>query len=913
MATTMLRRNETSNAPYLTDFPERVRHGWFKSAEPDAILVCERQPDVYIWVNGRVNCRVVGKNGAYEWHFTIITTGDKRLRNVALISDDYRSNFVLKSVFANGTEIGVTNGQEWHDPRTSPNDLSSSKERRYSLRIAFAAHRHGTYRQNVIFGFRRCPVFLQRICADYLPINDYARIQTATDYQLSQIPPTWSNPLAFYSPFMPHANPREIMLSKIYPYPNQQNFFLTQDTLSDDQLTPRNYRGRMHEVITLEEIARHEQLSRYNQISMIRLLSHYVLTTSDGSTIAKYTPPGELFAQLPICRDNTEDTQSGRLLQRSCNSVLLKWKEPTSEEKEVIFEAHIEDISTHSVFIRLSAPCVSYWDLQDNSDHEVEIRFMLNRLSFCEWHLAVDSFENMDLVFLNDKYRQIDQISHFLQIDADSFNIFSNLCLDPVLNQEQKQAVTALTLTTKMSSPPPILLLGPFGTGKTFTLAHVLRVLSQDPRNRILLCTHSNSAADLYIKEFFNDWYKKQKCLRFKPVRIYYKLRALNTVHPVVQEYCLKDEHGRFRDPVEEDLQDCGLIVTTLTTSSCLANLNLSLTHIIIDEAAQAFECEVLIALTLANRDTRLILAGDQMQLAPEIYSVLAKDLRLDVSLLERLYEFYPREHPCRIHLCQNYRAHKDIIRYTSQMFYDGIVKPANKELMKHPTLNTLTFYAVRGQEQQGLHSTPGYYHTTEAQVLADRVLELKKAWPTQQWGPYNEESIGVLSYYAEQVQRLRIELRNRGLSDVSVERVLNVQGKQFTVIFISTVRTQNCCRSSAETKIKDYGFLTNPRLLNTALTRAKCHVAVVGDPVALLTIGSCKQYWNKYLEEADLYGMDRVELQNHLNLVPELRISRLNPLAQEFIPRRIHPCIVTYVAVPVTYPIFFRNNQFSG
>lgn len=75
MATTMLRRNETNYAPYLTDFPERVRQGWFKSAEPDAILTCDVQPNVHIWVIGGVNCRIVGKNGAYEWHFTIMTTG----------------------------------------------------------------------------------------------------------------------------------------------------------------------------------------------------------------------------------------------------------------------------------------------------------------------------------------------------------------------------------------------------------------------------------------------------------------------------------------------------------------------------------------------------------------------------------------------------------------------------------------------------------------------------------------------------------------------------------------------------------------------------------------------------------------------------------------------------------------------
>jgi len=158
------------------------------------------------------------------------------------------------------------------------------------------------------------------------------------------------------------------------------------------------------------------------------------------------------------------------------------------------------------------------------------MQFVLNRLSFCEWHLAVDSLDNMDLVFLNDEYRQINQINYFLQIDVHAYSIFSDLCLDSVLNEEQKQAITALMLTIKMPSPPPILLLGPFGTGKTFTIAHVLRILTQDPGNRILLCTHSNSAADLYIKEFFDVWYRTENCLRFKPVRIYYKLRALNTV-----------------------------------------------------------------------------------------------------------------------------------------------------------------------------------------------------------------------------------------------------------------------------------------------------------------------------------------------------------------------------------------------
>lgn len=172
-------------------------------------------------------------------------------------------------------------------------------------------------------------------------------------------------------------------------------------------------------------------------------------------------------------------------------------------------------------------------------------------------------------------------------------------------------------------------------------------------------------------------------------------------VHPVVQEYSLMKKNGTFRNPTDEDLRDCGLIVTTLATSSCLTSLNLSFTHIVIDEAAQALECEVLIPLSLVTPQTRLVLAGDQMQLAPEIYSDLASERGLGISLLERIYGMYPQTHPCRIHLHQNYRAHEDIIRFTSEMFYEGVVKPANDMLIQHPVLKPLTFYAVQGVEVQ--------------------------------------------------------------------------------------------------------------------------------------------------------------------------------------------------------------------
>ena len=42
-------------------------------------------------------------------------------------------------------------------------------------------------------------------------------------------------------------------------------------------------------------------------------------------------------------------------------------------------------------------------------------------------------------------------------------------------------------------------------------------------------------------------------------------------------------------------------------------------THILLDEAAQAMECEAILPLALASPNTRIVLAGDHMQLSPEV------------------------------------------------------------------------------------------------------------------------------------------------------------------------------------------------------------------------------------------------------------------------------------------------------
>lgn len=60
-----------------------------------------------------------------------------------------------------------------------------------------------------------------------------------------------------------------------------------------------------------------------------------------------------------------------------------------------------------------------------------------------------------------------------------------------------------------------------------------------------------------------------------------------------------------------------------------------------------------------------------------------------------------------------------------------------------------------------------------------------------------------MVTPYHDQVMRIRAELRKKKLFNISVERVLNVQGKQFRALFISTVRTRKSC---IESRALDFG-----------------------------------------------------------------------------------------------------------
>ena len=105
----------------------------------------------------------------------------------------------------------------------------------------------------------------------------------------------------------------------------------------------------------------------------------------------------------------------------------------------------------------------------------------------------------------------------------------------PNTNQQE-----AIAMILSPSPTPPILVIGPFGTGKTFTLNLVcVSILSQSEHNKVLICTHSNSAADLHLQHL-DTMIRNKPSLRLRPLRVLSIFRNIQTVNlEKFRKYCL--------------------------------------------------------------------------------------------------------------------------------------------------------------------------------------------------------------------------------------------------------------------------------------------------------------------------------------------------------------------------------------
>ncbi|NXD13255.1 HELZ2 Helicase, partial [Nothocercus nigrocapillus] len=595
-------------------------------------------------------------------------------------------------------------------------------------------------------------------------------------------------------------------------------------------ITRLTYRDRMHDFLFREEEAEQALIAKLN-LRVFILLTPMLQHLSMGM---KFAQSGELFAKVPTPYNLSPDTDEGYLLNRSVPTAYLALNPPVNNR---VYEVSVENKATteNTIWLQIPKRCCSELDFKPDTSHNVEIQFQIDRLLFRQWHHAIDHLLDERLVLP----------------DVADCSIPYSPELPQKGNSKQNLAISFITGKAISSRQiPPLLIYGPFGTGKTFTLAMATMEILRQPDTRVLICTHTNSAADIYIREYFHNYVTKGRPWAV-PLRIISADRPVNMTDAITQMYCClsADQHS-FRHPTKEEIDRHRIIITTSMLSKNLKVAPGYFTHIMIDEAAQMLECEALVPLSYATFETRIVLAGDHMQITPKLFCV-GDGQSADHTLLNRLFQFYQRERhevalKSRIIFNENYRSTAGIIEFVSKHFYvgKGNAIQASGHVLPHPEIYPLVFCHVPGRAERDM-SMISWHNTSEITQVVEKVQEILERWPDE-WGIQNMKKICVVSH-GTQVSATRQELRRKHLQDVMVENYENLPGREFRVIIISTVHTSESLRVSASHHLE---FFNEARVLNTIMTRAQSLVVVVGDAVALCSHGQCSKVWKHFIQE---------------------------------------------------------------
>ncbi|XP_045779175.1 probable RNA helicase armi [Maniola jurtina] len=442
------------------------------------------------------------------------------------------------------------------------------------------------------------------------------------------------------------------------------------------------------------------------------------------------------------------------------------------------------------------------------------------------------------------------------------------------LNKHQKNAIS--NILKGECRPMPYIIFGPPGTGKTVTVIEtILQILRCVPESRILVATPSNSASNL-ITERLIQYKGKFTGSVVRLIATY--LVDSDSIPEVIKPYCATidiaiERTSRNRHFVKDNINlNCsksliGRHRVTIGTCYCLGALkHLDLprghfTHIIVDEAGQATEPEIMIPLTFTDKEHgQIVLAGDPMQLGPVIMSKYCKEFGMDESFLARLldrfpylkdYEAYEDGFDRRLvtKLNDNYRSLKEVLTLPSELFYDGTLVPKiDKSLpwtRKFITATSEIFdlqshdggifvYGIKGVNMRD-EDSPSWYNPQEASMVALTTCKLYKKNLTA-------DEIGIITPYIAQTKYLRVVFDSMGLPQPKIGTVEDFQGQERPVILISTVRSNEAI---IEEDIKHYlGFVNNPKRLNVALTRAHVSTIIFCNPHLL----SIDPLWNRVI-----------------------------------------------------------------
>lgn len=430
----------------------------------------------------------------------------------------------------------------------------------------------------------------------------------------------------------------------------------------------------------------------------------------------------------------------------------------------------------------------------------------------------------------------------------------------PYLNPTQEDAVNMVLRAKDVA-----IVHGPPGTGKTTTLVEAIReTLMRE--SQVLVCAQSNMAVD-WISEKLVD--RGINVLRIgNPTRVNDKMLSFTyerrfEAHPdyphlwairkAIRELRSHRKRGEsFHQKLEslksrateleirinnELFSEARVIACTLVGAANRLLDGQKFGTLFIDEAAQALEAACWIPL---RRVSRVVLAGDHCQLPPTVKSIAALKAGLGKTLMERLVETHPEVVTL---LKMQYRMNDEIMRFSSNYFYDGQIESAPN--VKYRGILDLDIpmewidTSSHEFKEEFIGESFGRINKDEAELTLNTLQQYFERIGKQRLLDERID-VGIISPYRAQVQYLRRLLMKWEFfkpfrRQISINTVDGFQGQERDIIILSMVR------SNDEGQI---GFLRDLRRMNVAITRARMKVIILGDVPTLTRHPFYRQLW---------------------------------------------------------------------
>ena len=408
------------------------------------------------------------------------------------------------------------------------------------------------------------------------------------------------------------------------------------------------------------------------------------------------------------------------------------------------------------------------------------------------------------------------------------------------LNEDQMLAVR-----TVMSSKDYMLLLGMPGTGKTTTLASMIKSLA-DKGEKVLIASYTHTAVD-------------NLCLKLIDLRVnFVRIGRAQAIHHDLEAYTLESLINR-----SESVEDISRLIgnCNIFASTCLGfHHPLVSTRIfdtcVVDEASQINVPTVLGPLSRAKR---FVLVGDHYQLSP--LKRYGEQMNADTASLFRiLCEAHPS---AVVTLRTQYRMNNEILRVCNELIYDFRMRTGSSfvghkrlriprpeiigefdeyhrrwlEAVINPDPPVLVVNTddVKMMEAKGSGSKLNH---GEAAIVASVAITLVLCG-------IQPEEIGIISPYRAQVLYVRdaivkflqamqrfyphlIKDVKELATQIECHTVDKFQGRDKEVILFSAVKSNR--------KYKPGNHVTVWQRLNVSVTRAKTKFILVG---SVLTLGN--------------------------------------------------------------------------